>query len=235
MNTLAEKTIGEMVAQNPARARLFEKLGIDYCCGGKQSLEDACRARGLDAASVAQVLEALDETDGAGQENWSRRSLKDLIDNILSTHHAYLKRELPRLAEIVNKVATVHGGNHAELKDVRYTFSLLKAELDEHMMKEENILFPTIIAMETGGQGPLHWGGIDRPIAVMEHEHDNAGRALATLRQLTADRRVPDDACNTYRVMLSSLAELESDLHEHISKENNILFPRAMDLARSRV
>jgi regulator of cell morphogenesis and NO signaling len=236
MNALATKTIGEMVAERPARARLFEKLGIDYCCGGKQPLDAACKQKGLDAASVARDLEKIDAADPSPEEqNWTSASLSDLIDHILLTHHEYLKRELPRLADIVAKVASVHGANHRELANVRNTFAALKAELDQHMMKEERILFPTIIAMESGGAGPLHCGGIDGPISVMEHEHDNAGRALATLRELTHDYRAPDDACNTYRVMLSSLAELELDLHQHISKENNILFPRAMKLAQETV
>jgi regulator of cell morphogenesis and NO signaling len=235
MNALANRTVGEMVAERPTRARVFERLGIDYCCGGKQPLETACRQKGLDAALVAEELAAFEQSDQSPAEpGWINSRLTDLIDHILTTHHVYLKRELPRLYEIVDKVVAAHGANHPELADVRHTFAMLKAELDEHMIKEENILFPTIVAMETGRQGPLHCGGIDRPIAVMEHEHDSAGRALATLRQLTHDYRAPDDACNTYRVMLSSLAELEADLHQHISKENNILFPRSMQLAGLR-
>ncbi len=227
-------TVGQIVARHPAAARAFERLGIDYCCGGKKSLAEACASKGLDATTLAQMLKA---TDGpaADVRNWSAAPLAELIGHILSTHHEYLRRELPRLGDICAKVAVVHGERHRELEEVRRTFDGLRGELEEHMMKEERILFPSIVAMEQGGDGPMHCGGIDRPIMVMEHEHDSAGRALATLRQLTKDYAVPPDACNTYRVMLASLEEMEKDLHEHISKENNILFPRALEMAAARV
>jgi regulator of cell morphogenesis and NO signaling len=230
----ASTTVGQLVAERPARARIFENLGIDYCCGGRKTIAEVCQHKGLDPASVVQVLQAAEAAgvDGDGQRDWLTAPLSELCDHIIQTHHEYLRGELPRLAQLVEKVASVHGDNHPELKEVRYTFSLLRAELSEHMMKEERILFPSIRSMEAGGSGDSpHCGTIDRPIAVMEDEHDRAGAALARMRQLTQDYRVPEGACGSYQVMLSSLAELEADMHQHVHKENNILFPRAMKLA----
>ena len=229
-------TVGQLVAERPARARIFENLGIDFCCGGKKTLAEVCQKKGLDPASVLQVLAAAESAESVGvadepQRDWLTAPLGELIDHIVAMHHTYLRRELPRLAQLTDKVASVHGDTHPELKEVRYTFALLQAELSEHMMKEERILFPSIKAIEAGSNEVLHCGTIDRPIAVMEDEHDRAGAALALIRKLTHDYEVPEGACGSYQVMLSGLAELEADMHQHVHKENNILFPRAMKLA----
>jgi regulator of cell morphogenesis and NO signaling len=228
-------TVGQLVARQPAHARVFERLGIDYCCGGKKTLAEACAAKGLDAPTVAAMLGAVDAGDAPGGRDWTTAPLAELAEHIVRTHHVYLRSELPRLTQIVNKVAAVHGDNHPELHEVRSTFQLLRAELEEHMMKEERILFPLIAQIDAGTFDPAtSHCGIERPIQVMEHEHENAGNALTRLRQLTGGYAVPDGACNTYRVMLASLAQLEADMHQHVHKENNILFPRALE-ARSRL
>jgi regulator of cell morphogenesis and NO signaling len=233
----ASSTVGQLVAERPARARIFENLGIDYCCGGKKTIAEVCQKKGLDTASVLKVLAAAEEAglESAQPRDWLTAPLAELCDHIVQTHHTYLRRELPRLGQLVDKVAGVHGDHRPELKDVRYTFALLQAELSEHMMKEERILFPSIKAIEAGSTEVLHCGTIDRPIAVMEDEHDRAGAALAQIRKLTHDYEVPADACGSYQVMLSGLAELEADMHQHVHKENNILFPRAMALAGEAV
>ena len=228
-------TVGQLVAERPSRARVFERFGLDYCCGGKQALGDACAAQGLETQRVSAALREADQQRAAPDEtDWTHATLSELIANILDQHHAYLRRELPRLTEIAAKVHSVHGERHPELAEVRQTYDGLRAELEAHMLKEEQILFPLIQAMESlQTVEAAHCGSVRNPIRVMEHEHDSAGAALAQMRRLTNDFRMPEDGCNTYRAMLDGLAELEADLHQHIHKENNILFPRATELEAS--
>jgi regulator of cell morphogenesis and NO signaling len=234
----SDKTVGQFVVERPSRARVFERFGIDYCCGGKMPLEEACRKKGL---NVQMVLEALRSTDGGSHNDeatdWSRASMSDLADHIVSTHHAYLREELPRLSMMVDKVVGAHGERHTELPRCREIFQGLRVEMESHMEKEEQILFPMVKQLERPqGDVRLPREGIANPIRILEQEHDGAGEALAELRRLTGDYRPPADACNTYRAMLDGLAELEVDMHRHVHKENNILFPRAIgreaDLAR---
>jgi regulator of cell morphogenesis and NO signaling len=226
----SNSTVGEWVVDRPSRSRLLEKLGIDYCCGGKQPLAQACEAKGLDPDKVIEAL--IREGDTAadlGEPDWSQAPLSELCDHIVDTHHAFLNAELPRLQAIVTKVASVHGERHPEMADVRGVFENLKAELESHMDKEEQVLFPMVRQLERATERPtFHCGSVGNPIRVMEHEHDGAGNALAALRQLTKDYSTPADACNTWRAMADGLRQLEQDLHVHIHKENNILFPRAL-------
>jgi regulator of cell morphogenesis and NO signaling len=156
--------------------------------------------------------------------------MTELADHIEQTHHAYLREELPRLTGLVGKIREVHGERHPKLVEVQRVFLGLRDELMMHMMKEEQVLFPMIRQMEASDNEPsFDCGSVDNPIRVMEHEHDNAGNALARLNELTGGYLPPADACNTYRATLSGLQELELDLHLHIHKENNILFPRASE------
>ena len=225
-------TVGQLVAQRPARARVFEQFGIDYCCGGKRPLDEACSAGGIDAAVVVNALHAADAAASPHEElDWTRAPLTQLIAHILDTHHAYLRRELPRLRPLADKVRAVHAASHPELAEVQEVLDALQAELEMHMLKEEQILFPLIQAMESDGRAATsHCGSVQNPIRVMEYEHDSAGAALLRLRKLTGGYTPPADACHSYRALLSGLAELEADLHRHIHKENNILFPRAVEL-----
>lgn len=225
-----QHTVGQLVSEKPSRSRVFEKLGIDYCCGGKKTLAEACAGKGLDAATIAAVLDSdAIEPGGAGLVDAASMSMTALCDHIEATHHAYLRVELPRLAFLTTKVASRHGERDARLQEVAEVFAALHAEMDSHMMKEEQILFPLIRALDaaTDGAPPSHCGSINNPIRVMEHEHDSAGGAVARMRILTDGFTPPMDACNTYRAMLDSLAQLERDLHQHVHKENNVLFPRA--------
>ena len=229
MTIASMRTVGEWVTECPSRSRVFERLGIDYCCGGKQPLDAACSVGGHD---LNDVLAALRESDvcstGEQDVDWSQAKMADLVDHIVSTHHAYLRRELPRLAEMGAKVVAAHGDRHPEVVTCQAVFATLRAELSSHMDKEEQILFPMIKAIEDPESvSQSHCGGIENTIAAMEEEHDDAARALGELRSLTHEYEPPDEACNTYRAWLDGLRELEADMHRHIHKENNILFPRA--------
>ena len=221
--------VGQLIAERPSRSRLFEHLGIDYCCGGKRPLAEACAAKGLDAATVAKLLAASEQTAEEPARDWNEATLTELAGHIEQTHHAYLRRELPRLTAMVNKVASVHGQSYAWLIELREVFAGFVGELNEHMLKEERVLFPMIRELEAGhANAASHCGGLANPVRMMEHEHDQAGNALARMREITAGYQPPEGACNTFRAMLDALAELEHDMHQHVHKENNILFPRAM-------
>ena len=203
-------------------------MQIDYCCGGDQSLAHACEKQGLDAIAVTTRLnDAIAQPADTTQPDWTKTSPTKLCDHIEATHHAFLRQELPRLTQLVEKVADVHGDNHAELQQLRAVFAELRAELEPHMMKEEQILFPAIQQLEQAASAPrFPFGTVANPIRMMEHEHDHAGDALKRIRELTVNFTPPDDACNTYRAMLDGLQNLEADLYQHIHKENNILFPQ---------
>jgi regulator of cell morphogenesis and NO signaling len=220
-------SVGVIVTQHPELSRVFEDLQIDYCCHGGISLNDACQQRQLDPQKVVEKL----ETHGvAAKENrdWSTASLTDLCDHIEATHHAFLRQELPRLEKMIEKVADAHADRHPELRSVGVAFQALQAELMPHMMKEEQILFPAIRQLEAATQPvSLPFGTVQNPIRMMEHEHDIAGTVLSQLHDLTGGYQIPKDACNTYRAMIDGLENLALDLHEHIHKENNILFPRS--------
>lgn len=231
-----EQTVGEFVRQKPTRARVFESLKIDYCCGGKVSLVRACVKRGVDVNEVLQAISANDEQADLGTlVDVDSMALTELANHIEATHHAYLREELPRLDAMTEKVARVHGDKDGRLYKMRQAFVALKAELEPHMMKEERILFPIVRQLEASTERPeFHCGSVANPIRQMEHEHDQAGDALAILHESTDAFTPPEWACNTYRAMLDSLARLEADMHQHIHKENNVLFPKAIQLEHDR-
>lgn len=222
--------VGQFVADMPGRFRIFQDRGIDFCCGGKLPLEQACQEKGLNANQLLQDLVAYQPRaeDAAGLGD---KTLTEICDQIEATHHAYLRDTMPRLSMMAQKVANAHGPRHPEMLQVQQTFESLWEELQSHMMKEERVLFPSIRAMEAGNSDACsHCGSVQNPIHVMEHEHDNAGEALAAMRRLTRDYKAPADACNTFRALLAGLEELEADMHQHVHKENNILFPKAIML-----
>ena len=226
-----ESTVAEWVAKYPQTARVFEDLRIDYCCNGKLALAEACEQSQLDASDTVEKLAASIATAARPVEDWNGTTLGNLCDHIQQTHHAYLRQELPRLAMLLEKVLLAHGDRHPELSELQEVFFALRSELEPHMLKEEQILFPAIRQMEMGAECPsFPFGTVANPIHMMEHEHDLAGDALAQIRRLTSDFTPPDDACNTYQVLFDSLSVLERDMHQHIHKENNILFPRAQEL-----
>ena len=232
MSELMERTVGALVAERPGRARVFEKLGIDYCCGGKKSLEDACKAKQLDLGTVATLLDVADGTPIFPVVDVATMTLSELADHIEQTHHKYLKAELPRLTPLVEKIALRHGDKNAKLQQLPIVFTAFRSELEAHMGKEEQVLFPLIRQVDKGqATGACPCGSIENPIRVMEIEHQHAGDGLALMRQITDDFSTPQNACNTYRAVMHALNELESDMHQHVHKENNVLFPRAIRMA----
>lgn len=236
MPTLTKDSpVAQWAVELPQAAKVFEQLQIDYCCGGDIPLSEACGKKALSASDVVQRLQqAASDPTREPVQNWLAAPLTELCDHIQQTHHGYLREQLPRLEALIDKVVAAHGANHVELGELQSVFASLRAELEPHMMKEEQVLFPAIRQMERAANRPqLPFGTAANPIRMMEHEHDIAGNALAKMRELTNNYLVPDDACNSYRVMLEALNTLEQDLHQHIHKENNILFPRTLALEQS--
>lgn len=227
---IQNQTIGELVRENPARSRVFERFSIDYCCGGKVPLHEACRARGLDPQRVEAELARV-SVEQAMPDDPASMGLGHLADHIEASHHAYLREELPRLDTLTEKVARVHGDAEPRLNEIRRVFVACRQELEAHMLKEERVLFPMIRELERA-DGPVtfHCGSLANPIRMMEHEHDQAGDAMSRFKELTDGYAPPDWACNTYRAMVDGLAALEQDMHQHVHKENNVLFPRALEV-----
>ena len=232
----SEQTVGELVAEKPGRARIFEKLGIDYCCGGKKSLEQACRDQGLDVNTALKMLDATEEIDAdAAERDWTRASLTELADHIEQTHHVYLRDELPRLGQMVRKVAAVHHANHPWLLELDTLFAGFAAEMEAHLLQEEQILFPIVRAMEQPeADQDMAGASLSGPVESNAHEHESAGQALARMRQLSSDFTPPADACATFQAMLDGLHQLEKDTHQHVHKENNILFARALEMEKQQ-
>lgn len=226
-----DTTVAELVTERPSRSRVFEKLGIDYCCGGKTPLSEACAKKGLDAASVLATLEALETAGVQSDVSPASMSLTELCDHIVQTHHEYLKQELPRLRFVTEKVANAHGSRHPWVIDAARVFAQMEQELTEHTSKEESVLFPAIRDLDAGRAGSSPLGGnLEAPVRAMMQEHDAAGEMLQSLRSMSNGYTPPEDACNTFLAMLDALSELELDLHQHIHKENYVLFPKALQM-----
>jgi regulator of cell morphogenesis and NO signaling len=240
MSVATDKTVRELVQEFPSATRVFEKFGIDYCCGGKRPLAEACNAANL---SVNEVLNSLDAAQKASHispdaRDWQTEPLAELVAHISNTHHKYTREEIARLGPLLAKVCLVHAQNHPELNNVRTVFHGLAQELTMHMMKEEKMLFPYIVRMEEAIIQkepilPSPFGSVQNPVLMMEHEHDDAGEALRALREMTGGYTVPPDGCISYQTLFQALAEFEADLHQHIHLENNILFPRAIAMERT--
>ena len=215
------RTVAELVLEQPSRARVFEELGVDYCCGGKKRLDEACASRGLAVETAVAALESVTD-DASAERDWTQVPLSELCAHIVSAHHDRLREELPRLDGLLEKVVRAHGDERPELAEIRETFGALRAELEAHMVSEEEGLFPLV---ERGGPYDPD------QVAELEHEHDFAGSALARLRELSDGYDLERALCNTHRATIDGLRELELDLHQHIHEENNVLFPRALAAA----
>ncbi len=234
MTMASTKTVGEIAAETPNATREFEKLGIDYCCGGTRTLGEACADAKISVDEALARLAKAVATAGPGcGKDWQSQPLADLISHITGTHHVFVREECPRIEALAAKVVGVHSANHPELKSVQQVFSALSADLSVHLMKEEQVLFPYVARMEesvVAGEPapPAMFGTITNPIRMMMQEHDSAGDALRSLRTITNDYAVPQDVCISYRTLYEALIGFEADLHQHIHLENNILFPRAV-------
>jgi len=234
--TWARQSVGSLVRECPARAQIFERFGIDYCCHGNRSLAEACARAEVRLDDICAALNEGDISSGSPHEgDLECATLTALIEDIIQRHHAYLRRRLPELTRMLDRVAAAHGQRHPELYAIREVLASLRDELTTHMMKEERILFPAIVELERAQAESRRCalfgcGSMANPIAVMESEHRSAGDALSLLHRLTNAYDVPNDACETYRALFNGLKELEADLHLHIHKENNILFPKAVEL-----
>jgi regulator of cell morphogenesis and NO signaling len=241
MTVSTSKTVRELAVEMPESTRVFEKLGIDYCCGGGKSLEEACAASNISVDEVLVRLELAEQSAQANttDRNWFSEPLADLVDHIKNTHHRYTREELARVTPLLEKVCSVHGKNHPELLPIRAAFHGLAQELTTHMMKEEMVLFPFIVRLEEAfieGEPvlPPPFGTVQNPVSMMMHEHDAAGDALKAMRQASAGYTAPADACISFQTLYRALADFETDLHQHIHLENNILFPRAIKMEMGR-
>jgi regulator of cell morphogenesis and NO signaling len=236
--TATTQTVREIALEQPTAIRVFEQFGIDYCCGGRKPLAEACAAGNLEIDAVLAALEAAEKKSGTELDNWTDKSLESLSSHIVAKHHAYVKSELPRLAQLAQKVVNRHGSMKPELPLIATTLKHLDEELTQHLAKEEAVLFPYIARLEqsiSNGTPKPHscFGTVTNPIAMMTQEHDAAGTLLAEIRRLSANFTTPPDACPTFHAFYDGLREFEQDLHQHIHLENNIYFPRAIELERS--
>jgi regulator of cell morphogenesis and NO signaling len=233
MNTVADHVIA-----NPGAARVFERHGIDYCCRGQRPLEQACDEAGVPVEIVNAELSALAAPDAepvvASTAAATAGEVGRLIGHVVATHHTYLRRELPRLNDLMTKVVAAHGAAHPEVGRVAATLREITDDLLPHLAKEERVLFPLAIEL-LGAVGPtaFHCGSVMNPIRVMHLEHDRVGELLAELRHLTDAYRPPADACPTWHTLYAGLAELEADTHTHVHLENNVLFPAVIGVESS--
>jgi regulator of cell morphogenesis and NO signaling len=244
MTIAATSTVGEVASAVPQATRVFEKYRIDYCCGGRKSISDACSAAGI---SFHELISAIDQEaarDTASSGDYSNLSQRDLIDHIVSTHHSFTREEVMRLEALLRKVVAVYGQRHPELVSVQATFAQLVDDLMPHLMKEETVLFPYVAQVEVAAKDVLPLASppfitVQNPVRMMMLEHEAAGELLRNLRAITSDYRLPEDACSSFRTLYAALEDFEKDLHQHIHLESNILFPRAIateaELLRNRV
>lgn len=224
-------TLAEIASTTPVLTRELERLGLDYCCGGKRSLAEACRKRQLDPEAVIAELASVPAA-AEPPADWIRLAPAELVDHLEATHHRYLKDALPRLTELATKVSRVHGEAHPELVRVADVVNELRADLEPHLRKEEEVLFPMIRSLATAAtsQPSVHCGSIANPIAVLEQDHVAVGALLEQLRALTTGYQAPVGTCASTLSLMAGLAELEADTHLHVHKENNHLFPAVLAL-----
>ena len=228
--TFENLTVGQLVTENPGRARVLESVGLDYCCGGKHLLSEACEEKGLDYATVATELAAYDATHSAEGTDWSTAPMADLVDNIIKVHHDHLTEELPRIEYLAGRVKNAHGEKHPSLIELNDIVCALSHAQLRHNGEEEKELFPKVKKLEAASTAAdLDFDSLSDFIGNLESEHAKAGAALERIKELTHNYTPPSDTCNTHRVFLAALQELETDMHIHIHKENSILFPRALE------
>ncbi len=235
---LKDKTVGQLVAEDYSKAEVFKKYGIDFCCGGGRTVQDVCEKKGVDYAVLEKELLNTGRKNANGDNlNANEWQLDFLADYIVNVHHTYVRNNIPHLLEYADKVAKVHGNANPETVKIHALLSEVASELQTHMMKEEKVLFPYIKRLVSARQEQAHpeqppFGTVQNPVRMMETEHEHAGNILKEIRALSNDFTPPAHACNTYRVLYFKLQEFEDDLHRHVHLENNILFPKAIEMER---
>lgn len=239
-SNFANRTIGEIVAEDHRMAVVFKRYDIDFCCGGKRSLGEECARRGIDIEEIGKALTEAGQMPAGRSANYQEWSLDFLIDYIVNKHHLYVREVLPQIREYAAKVANRHGNTHPETIAIANLFEELAIDLMQHLQKEEVILFPYVRQLEharreKGAFPRAPFGSVNHPIQMMEMEHEFAGEHMHRIRELSQDFTPPPDACNTYRVLYTMLRDFEDDLHEHVHLENNILFPKAETLERTLI
>jgi len=234
--------VADVVTKYPHLRAYLEQLSIDYCCGGRNTLKQACEKAQLPLYEIINKLQnRIDEPtpNDSHLQDWTKASLTGLVEHIVEKHHIYLKQQFPRLSILTDKVYNSHNKNHGEmLQKLIHIFNDLRMDIEMHLEKEEQILFPMIKEIEAfslgKGHAPtVHCGSIENPIRQMILEHDTAGDLLAEIRKITNNFQLPNNACESFKALYDGLEEMERDLHEHIHLENNILFPKSVQLEKS--
>lgn len=230
---IAEESIRKIVTGRPETIAIFERLGIDYCCGGEHTLAEACAARKIQLSLVLEEMGKQAGKPDPAQQHWPEAPFKEMIDYIVQHHHALEREQLERIGRLAATVERVHGLNHSELRQVQKVFDGMAAGMKEHFENEEEVLFPHLLKLESDRQAicPPAYSHVGRPIREMMKDHDQTGDALLRIRELTGNYKLPEDACASYEELFRSLEAFEQDVHQHVHLENNILFPRALKMA----
>lgn len=224
------ETIGSLVAEDFRKAEVFKKFGLDFCCGGKNTVKEACDKKGIDFKIVEKELDLIDQKPKTREGDYINWKLDFLIDYILNNHHAYVTNTLPFILELSNKVSNVHGDSHPELIKINEILKSINSDLKYHMLNEEQKLFPYVkelVKLENSGS-KIDTLSLEPYLSTMEVEHETVGNLLNVINKLTNGYSIPVDACNSFKVLYGNLEEFEMDLHQHVHLENNILFPKAL-------
>ncbi len=234
MENITEQSIASLVLKNHQIVPVLEKYSIDYCCRGRGNLADACREKGLDLSTVLSEMDAVQKPDGGKMMPFEQMSQAQLVNHIIINHHYYVKNAMPVISNHLEKIARKHGELYANMIEVKELFEAVKTEMEQHMQKEELVLFPRIVQAEkelaARPHGIFAKNDLSAPIFMMEREHEHAGDGMFEIRRLTNNYSIPAGACTTFQVCLAELSEFENDLHQHVHLENNILFPRALQM-----
>ncbi len=235
MSFNGETKVNDIALSNPAARQVLEGSGLDYCCGGGKSLQEACLGADVSAEEILRRLNEKSQNRAPGERNWAAAPLAELTGYIRERHHRYVREAIPRVANLLEKVRAKHGEHHSEIAEIQGIFTEVGREMIMHMQKEEQILFPYIEALEksrreNGALEPPFFQTVRNPIRAMMQEHDAAGELVRQIRRATAEYFPPEDACTSFKALYQDLREFEADLHEHVHLENNILFPRAVEM-----
>lgn len=222
------QTIGEIVAKNYSAATVFHKAGIDFCCGGKKTLAEACAEKGIDPEKLAGDIDKAESSPNGLSLKFNEWEPSFLCDYITNVHHTFVRKNIPDLLQYTEKIARVHREHHPELSEVAGLFRKVSDELLPHMKKEEEILFPAIKRMSSEVDAKAT---VRTELKTLTEEHEAAGSAMDRINEITGNYKVPEDACNTYRITLDLLEKFEDDLHTHVHLENNILFPKSLKIS----